>query len=364
MLAAADSAVSIKGSLSECFISKLVVAPGALRLIFAATVVIAHYALLSGHALPAPIDGVAVNGFFVLSGYWIARLWDNTYSKLPAPISTFYVSRAWRIYPLAVIGTLAMLPLVDYHVGGSTLGPNLALFTLRMQWPVLNPPEWSLAIELQFYLLAPLLLLLTRQAKWVWALLAVGTVFWLRFTFEHGDTWLPVYLVFFLGGILYARHPLPQTAERFALGGLVAFLVFGVLANALPALATGKTYLRFYILALTLAIVPYTALNVEKTSSKPDRVLGDLAFPVYIAHWPVFAVMSALTAHWVAPAIAATALVSMGLWAFVDRPLERLRRAFVASRRTRTTLSLDAYNAALSTQSSASSRVRRRLRPA
>ena len=364
MVIKSDTAISTDGPLSESILSRVVVPPGALRLIFAATVVIAHYALLSDHRLATPIDGVAVNGFFALSGYWITRLWDNTYSKLPTPISTFYISRAWRIYPLALIGTLAMVT-ITHTVKGSVLWPNLALIGLRMQRPILNPPEWSLAIELQFYLLAPLLLLLVRSARWVWALLAIGTVFWLRFTFVYGDTWLAVFLVFFIAGVLYARHPMPQMAERFALGSLAVFFVFGLLANMLPPLSMSTTYLRFYILALTVAIIPYTAMSVAKGSSKTDRMLGDVAFPVYVAHWPVFAVASGLLTHWVAPAIVGTVIVSLLLWALVDRPLERWRRAFVASRRVQpAALFLDAYNTALSPDPTAPPRFLRRLRHA
>ena len=66
--------------------------------------------MLSGGFLSTPLDGVAVDVFFALSGYWIARLWDASYSTLPSPISTFYVSRAWRIFPLALIGSLVMVP--------------------------------------------------------------------------------------------------------------------------------------------------------------------------------------------------------------------------------------------------------------
>jgi len=362
MLTRPDTAIWSEGTLAARILSRVVVAPGALRLIFAAIVVVAHYALLAGHPLSAPINGVAVNGFFALSGYWIARLWDSTYSRLPSPTTTFYLSRAWRIYPLALLGTLAMLPLVDFHVGGSTLVPNLALIGLRMQRPVLDPPEWSLAVELQFYLLAPLLLVLVRSTRWVWALFAIGSVFWLRFTFERGDTWLPVFLVFFLAGVLYARHPIPQTAARFALAGLAVFLVFGVLANLLPPMGAGKTYLRFFILALTIAILPYAALSVTRVSSKSDRALGDLAFPVYIAHWPVFVVVSGLATRWVLPATIATAVVSLLLWGLVDRPLERWRRAFVASRREKPALSLAAYNAALPERPAPARHRRRRLR--
>ena len=86
MFIAPENSIWTDGTLSTRILSKVVVPPGALRLIFASIVVVAHYSIFSGHHLPAPIDGVAVNGFFFLSGYWVTRLWDNTYSKLPSPI--------------------------------------------------------------------------------------------------------------------------------------------------------------------------------------------------------------------------------------------------------------------------------------
>jgi peptidoglycan/LPS O-acetylase OafA/YrhL len=324
------------GTLSKRILAQAVVPPGALRLILAMIVVVAHYAGFTGNHLHAPIDGVAVSGFFFLSGFWVTRLWDNSYSKLPSPISTFYISRAWRIYPLATIGTLAMVLVADTHVGPGTLLSNLGLIGLGLESGALNPPEWSLAVEVQFYLVAPLLFVLLWSTKWTWPLLGLGGVCWLPHAFGLIDTSLPVFLVPFLLGALYARHPLPETAARFALAGLALFFVFGVLSNATPfTLRLGTTFQRFVILALSASILPYVALSVLRPSSKTDRVLGDLAFPVYIAHWPVYVLLSGVLTHWVLAAMAATMAVSILLWAFVDRPLEKRRRDFVASQRAK-----------------------------
>jgi peptidoglycan/LPS O-acetylase OafA/YrhL len=339
------SPIRADGTLSSRLLTAVVVPPGALRLIFAAIVVGAHYAQFSGHHLNAPIDGMAVNGFFVLSGYWVARLWDTTYSKLPSPIPTFYISRAWRIWPLATIGTLLMYALSQTPVGAGTLLSNFALIGLGLESGALNPPEWSLAVEVQFYLVAPLLFLLVRSPGWALGLLALGAACWVPHAFGLTDTSLPVFLVAFVLGTLYARHPLPETAARYALPGLLVFLVLGVLANALPDIPRNTALLRFYIAALTFAILPYIALSVAKTSSKLDRALGDLAFPVYVTHWPAFVVMSGLMPHWVLPAVLATAAASLLLWACVDRPLERARRSFVARQRAKPAAAVETADA-------------------
>lgn len=289
--------------------------------------------MLSGHPLSTPVDGVAVNVFFALSGYWIARLWDATYSTLPAPLSTFYLSRAWRIYPLALIGSFVMLPLVHFPVRFETLLSNAALLTLTLQGKVLNPPAWSLAIEVQFYLAAPLILGLVRSARWTLILVALCAISWLLFTFMLIDTSLPVFLLFFLAGVLYARGVISRPTRRLVKIGAILFLVLGLLANAVPPLVADVAHGRFYIFAMTMTALPFAALSVGRRSSERDRMLGDLAFPVYVIHWPMFALTSLMFTHWVLPALIGTAAASWLLGGLVDRLSEQRRRQFIARRK-------------------------------
>ena len=290
--------------------------------------------MLSGGFLSTPLDGVAVNVFFALSGYWIARLWDATYSTLPSPISTFYVSRAWRIFPLALIGSLVMVPLAGFPVGPETLLANAFLITLAgPHIDVLDPPAWSLAIEVQFYLAAPLILGMMRSARWTLILVALGAISWLLFAFMLIGASLQVFLLYFLAGVLYARGVIPQPTPRLVNVGLVLFLVFGLLANAfLPLMDKGPS-LRLYLLALTMTVLPFAAQSVGRHSSERDRMLGDLAFPVYVIHWPMFALTRLMFTHWVLPAVIGTAAVSWLLWALVDRLSEQRRRQFIARRK-------------------------------
>jgi len=63
----------------------IVLPPGALRLVLALVVVCSHYGWLR-----TPLDGASVAGFFLLSGYWVTKLWDKRYSRLAHPVAVFY----------------------------------------------------------------------------------------------------------------------------------------------------------------------------------------------------------------------------------------------------------------------------------
>jgi hypothetical protein len=43
------------------------------------------------------LGGWAVAMFFVLSGYWIARMWDEKYSREDTHYLTFVISLCWRL---------------------------------------------------------------------------------------------------------------------------------------------------------------------------------------------------------------------------------------------------------------------------
>jgi peptidoglycan/LPS O-acetylase OafA/YrhL len=67
--------------------------PGALRMALAFAVFVHHTTLFN-------LGMAAVLIFFVLSGYWVATMWDRTYSKTSQAYFTFLVSRFWRVAPV------------------------------------------------------------------------------------------------------------------------------------------------------------------------------------------------------------------------------------------------------------------------
>src|SRR5690349_23197478 len=66
--------------------------PGFFRLSLASVV-------LASHAQRFDIGQAAVFLFFVLSGYWISRMWESKYARGRWPYATFIASRFVRLLP-------------------------------------------------------------------------------------------------------------------------------------------------------------------------------------------------------------------------------------------------------------------------
>ncbi len=170
--------------------------------------------------------------FFILSGFLLAMpfaSWRLGIGKRPS-LRTYYLRRLTRLEPpfvIAMVG-LFLLGIVVHlisHGAGPSKWPGVSewphfLATLFYQHnlvyggtSLITPVEWSLEIEVQFYVLAPLLTLpfsirnaAVRRMLFLGLIVGlpllrslVSTQFWQRFNS------LPVHLEFFVAGFLLAR---------------------------------------------------------------------------------------------------------------------------------------------------------------
>src|SRR5262245_51095825 len=76
------------------FTARAELGPGGLRYLLALAVVLFHATRW------VPVGPAAVYVFFVLSGYWMSRMYQESYARLQNPLRVYLTSRALRIFPL------------------------------------------------------------------------------------------------------------------------------------------------------------------------------------------------------------------------------------------------------------------------
>ncbi len=323
--------------------------------------VILYHAGLPG--FPAGFVGVDV--FFVISGYLISSILLNELQAGTFTLSGFYERRARRILPALFLVLATCLPLawwllLPHELEGfarSLIAVILFLSNLLF-WqesdyfaaeaeliPLLH--TWSLAVEEQFYLLFPLLLLLgwrlgkTRLTVLIVLVATLSLAFseWL-WRVDAGANFygLPSRAWELMLGALAALylHQRPQPggwlAQGLALLGLA--LVLGsamLLDNSLPF---PSLYALLPTVGATLIILFATPNNgAGKLLSLPPLVgVGLISYSAYLWHQPllVFARIQPYREPdaWLLGTTAALSLLLAWLsWRFVERPF-RVRQRF------------------------------------
>ncbi len=271
---------------------------GILRLILAALVAASH-AGLSLQGLNPGVSAVVV--FYLLAGYIMHTQLGRHYSA-HGGIRWFYLDRVLRIVPVYLL--FMSLALLFVHLTGyrsgfmreglspSSLLQNALIVPLNffmytgIDGSLLIPPAWSLGAELQFYLLAPLLL--RRRPAYFIAFAASAGVFLLAAlgilnTDHFGYRLLPgVLFIFLAGAALAAAHgqgvPALRAMLPAAATGLVA-LALGWGSDNLTA-----PFLREVLIGLFLGL-GLTPL-LQRLPKRPwDVRLGYLAYGLFLAHF-------------------------------------------------------------------------------
>ena len=274
-----------------------------LRLLLAFSVFLSHSFPISGDASLRTLSiwansAIAVQGFFVISGFLIFMSYDRS-----ASLSDYFRKRALRIYPayFAVVAGCALaglffsiLPLAEY-LGGRDLWVYLAanltflnylhptlpgVFTANPM-PIINGALWTIKVEAMFYVSVPLLTwLFTRLPRLpvIAALYVFGLAFHalcLRSGHNSLAVQLPGQIQFFLSGALlyFYQADFLRYANRL--------IVPAVLVAALE-LYMGWTVL--FPLSIGIIVI-YVALCMPVFNR--FRPKWDLSYGFYIWHFPL-----------------------------------------------------------------------------
>lgn len=305
--------------------------PGLVRLLLAMIVVLSH---LSAWNLGRP----AVMLFFMISGFWVTRSWQGWSGGALA----FMANRALRLYPLFLGVALVQALLLALLGRPLPVDPAQALLLpgIASRGESLLGVDWSLDIELQFYLALPLLAPALLQARRLdlWLLAGAGWLAGLSLMAAGLVTAL-FYLPAFAAGAWLAASGW-RARGRQALGALALFAVAGVALALLPAtralviktgIAAPGMAVQLGQMAWALLLLPALAWSLGRASDARDRWCGDVSFSLYLVHVPV---IIALTALWPAPGLlaklallGAAMLVAAALQHWIDLPAEQWRRA-------------------------------------
>ena len=324
--------------------------PGFFRLCLALVVVVQHFSRVS-------LGDAAVCLFFVLSGYWIFIMWEKQYAHTQHRYLTFLVSRFWRIVPTFLLCSAITFALYPQYIPTEYTAIASSLFVIGYRnlehLPIV--PAWSLDVELQFYIIFPLLYLLFHRADRrlavaalaCWALVSVA-ILYVRSGAVMTEP-LPQILVLFMIGAAAARWRWVPARRLvlISLGLVVGMLGLGAGVPAIRDMILGGSnaganfvYNPVFNLILALAAVPLAISTVHVKSSKLDRAFGDLSYIVYLMHWPAFifvhnhfgSLPPMQRLPYAGLAIGVVFVASVAIWAVWDRPINRMRHAWVRSR--------------------------------
>lgn len=319
------------------------------------------------HAGLAAFSGgfVGVDVFFVISGYLITSIILAERRAGRFSLLNFYARRVRRIFPALFVMMAAIYPIAFALMGpfemaeftGSVTAATVFLAnaffydisgyfaTAAETKPLLH--TWSLAVEEQFYLVFPALVLLTwrmgaRRQVAILAALALTSLALAQWDISQGKAdraffMLQTRLWELMAGALAAfwlaspRGQALRTGGQVRHGALVglALILFSVIAydgdTAFPGLAAVPPVLGAVLVVL---FATPQSLAGRLLSLRPVVFVGLVSYSLYLWHVPLLVLTRIATGHDDLALMLGVCVLAFGIaclsWRYVERPIRRM----------------------------------------
>lgn len=296
---------------------------GYFRFILALLVALSH-----ATTLPINLGVSAVTGFYFLSGYLMTESISKFHKSNTNPKTAFYVDRFFRIFPIFwIMFSLSALWLYKNNLLifnyklllEAALIPNNYYFTFKFLSDRVIEPSWSLGAEVQFYILIPFILLLSKKLQSILTItFLVGQIIALTMPYDIGlllshcteygwitcdgkisDLFGYRYLSFALGIFLLGSacrhwHMGCRMSKGIVLSTILTYYIFFFLV-----LTAGNLIKNIHTLPVTLGFLFFipaclfflNSHNAQLSFGKIDAYLGKLAYPLFLSHMLVISII-------------------------------------------------------------------------
>lgn len=283
------------------------------RAIAVILVIISHWLPNDNILNSIPNGQIGVDIFFVLSGFLISKILLDSHDKAVAlnvsawtVLKNFYIRRSLRIFPIYYLTIIAVYliaiyantPIEDPFVYYATYTSNFYFFD-QQSWNVTLPHVWSLAVEEQYYLIWPwLVLLLNRKyiLPMIVCFIAIGIGSQLLMSGIRMSRILTFtcFDAFGLGSLLawyitYKKEKVPLYFKRFSIVAIVVlcYFIYSSMVKQWAVLS-----IRTTVSILTLWVISYIYLYHQTDKLKGVFILnnrllifiGKISYGIYLYH--------------------------------------------------------------------------------
>jgi peptidoglycan/LPS O-acetylase OafA/YrhL len=328
---------------------------------------VAILGVLAFHAFPSLVPGgfYGVDVFFVISGFLITKIIATGLEKQSYSVAEFYARRIKRIFPalITVLITFFVLAVIALNasevkqygkhlLGASGFFSNLLLKSELGYFDVSSERKpllhlWSLGIEEQFYLIWPLILMLTLRLKKsffsvavLFTALSFGLNLWQARSFASAGFYLPQNRIWelLIGGILATWRINTASIQTTLSANLKSILGLILIGMSFWLFTRDNPFLGIWAILPTLGTFfiidagSKAVFNRTLLSASPMTFIGKISYPLYLWHWPLLAFARILEFGNPSRAVIEGALVLSFFLAwltfmFIEKPSRHLKNA-------------------------------------